>query len=76
MKLNLLAGTIALLFAVQGCSKPEVALAEQTSSPNTTIQQGDEQTAEQRYVALVDAYFKDYLRLEPIYATFVGVNDY
>lgn len=76
MKLNLLAGTIALLFAVQGCSKPEVTVAEQTSSPNTTIQKADEQTVEQRYVALVNAYFKDYLRLEPIYATFVGVNDY
>lgn len=76
MKLSLLAGTIALLLSVQGCSKPEVALAEQTSSPNITAPQANEQTAEQRYVALVDAYFKEYLRLEPIYATFVGVNDY
>lgn len=76
MKLGLLAGSIALIFTLQGCSKPEVTAVQQNSSANTTAVQGETQTAEQRYLALVDAYFKDYLNLEPIYATFVGVNDY
>ena len=76
MKLGLLAGSIALIFTLQGCSKPEVTAVQENSSANTPAVQGETQTAEQRYLALVDAYFKDYLKLEPIYATFVGVNDY
>lgn len=76
MKLGLLAGSIALIFTLQGCSKPEATAVQENSSANMTAVQGETQTAEQRYLALVDAYFKDYLKLEPIYATFVGVNDY
>lgn len=76
MKLGLLAGSIALILTLQGCSKPEVTAVQENSSANMTAVQGETQTAEQRYLALVDAYFKDYLKLEPIYATFVGVNDY
>ncbi|MCU8081796.1 DUF885 domain-containing protein [Shewanella sp. SM23] len=76
MKLGLLAGSIALIFTLQGCSKPEVTAVQENSSANMTAVQGETQTTEQRYLALVDAYFKDYLKLEPIYATFVGVNDY
>ncbi|WMB71573.1 DUF885 domain-containing protein [Shewanella oncorhynchi] len=76
MKLGLLAGSIALIFTLQGCSKPEVTAVQENSSANTPAVQGETQTAEQRYLALVDAYFKDYLKLEPIYATFVGVNNY
>lgn len=75
MKLSLLAGSIALMFVLQGCSKPEVSLAD-ASSTTSMASQSSEQTAEQRYLALVDGYFKDYLKLEPIYATFVGVNEY
>ncbi|MGI2152701.1 DUF885 domain-containing protein [Shewanella oncorhynchi] len=76
MKLGLLAGSIALILTLQGCSKPEATAVQENSSANTTAVQGETQTAEQRYLAFVDAYFKDYLKLEPIYATFVGVNDY
>lgn len=76
MKLSLLAGTIALVFALQGCSKPETMAAAQEGSTQAAPAQTETQTAESKYVALVDAYFKDYLKLEPIYATFVGVNDY
>lgn len=76
MKLGLLAGSIALIFTLQGCSKPEATAVQENSSANTTAVQDETQTAEQRYLALVDAYFKDYLKLEPIYATFVGVNDH
>ncbi|MCU8037281.1 DUF885 domain-containing protein [Shewanella oncorhynchi] len=76
MKLGLLAGSIALILTLQGCSKPEATAVQENSSANTPAVQGETQTAEQRYLALVDAYFKDYLKLEPIYATFVGVNDY
>ncbi|HCE50441.1 MAG TPA: DUF885 domain-containing protein, partial [Shewanella baltica] len=76
MKLGLLAGSIALIFTLQGCSKPEATAVQENSQANAVAEQGETQTAEQRYLALVDAYFKDYLKLEPIYATFVGVNDY
>lgn len=76
MKLGLLAGSIALIFALQGCSKPEATAVQENSQSNAVAEQGETQTAEQRYLSLVDAYFKDYLKLEPIYATFVGVNDY
>ncbi|MGL5668276.1 MAG: DUF885 domain-containing protein, partial [Shewanella sp.] len=69
MKLSLLAGAIALVFALQGCSKPETTAAVQEgSAPSAPAQaQTETQTAESKYVALVDAYFKDYLKLEPIY---------
>ncbi|MGL5393963.1 MAG: DUF885 domain-containing protein, partial [Shewanella sp.] len=77
MKLSLLAGTLALALALQGCSKPETNVVAQDGSTSAAAQaQAETQTAESRYLALVDAYFKDYLKLEPIYATFVGVNDY
>lgn len=76
MKLGLLAGSIALIFALQGCSKPEATAVQENSQSNAVAEQGETQTAEQRYLSLVNAYFKDYLKLEPIYATFVGVNDY
>lgn len=76
MKLGLLAGSIALIFTLQGCSKPEATAVQENSQANAVAEQGETQTAEQRYLALVDAYFKDYLKLEPIYATFVGVHDY
>ncbi|MGL4712283.1 MAG: DUF885 domain-containing protein, partial [Shewanella sp.] len=76
MKLGLLAGSIALIFTLQGCSKPEVTAVQENSSANAVADSGKPQTAEQRYLALVDAYFKDYLKLEPIYATFVGVNEH
>ncbi|MGL6121850.1 MAG: DUF885 domain-containing protein [Shewanella sp.] len=76
MKLGLLAGSIALIFTLQGCSKPEVTAVQENSSANAVADSGKTQTAEQRYLALVDAYFKDYLKLEPIYATFVGVNEH
>lgn len=76
MKLSLLAGTLALMLALQGCSKPEANLSQESRSAKATSEQSDRQTAEQEYLALVDTYFNDYLKLEPIYATFVGVNDY
>lgn len=76
MKLGLLAGSIALIFTLQGCSKPEATAVQENSQANAVAEQGETQTAEQRYLALVDAYFKDYLKVEPIYATFVGVNHY
>jgi len=76
MKLNVVAGTIALVLTLQGCSKPETTVVTQEGATQTPATQAENQTAESRYVALVDGYFKDYLKLEPIYATFVGVNDY
>ncbi|MBO1272816.1 DUF885 domain-containing protein [Shewanella sp. 4t3-1-2LB] len=34
------------------------------------------QTVDKQYLDIVDQYFKAYLKLEPLYATFAGVNDY
>ncbi len=87
MKITGLAGTIALFLALQGCSEPDTTQsaspngmntpAEAVTAQNSTAQGlEDSQNAQSRYLALVDSYFKAYLKLEPIYATYVGVNDY
>ncbi|QYJ77683.1 DUF885 domain-containing protein [Shewanella acanthi] len=74
MRISLIAGAMALAFTLQGCSKPQIAQSESSAAPSAA--QVTAQTAEAKYSTLVDAYFKDLLKLEPLYATFVGVNDY
>ncbi|MCH1931617.1 DUF885 domain-containing protein [Shewanella sp. A25] len=74
MRISLLAGAMALAFTLQGCSKPQIVQSGSSAAPSAAQVQA--QTAEAKYSALVDAYFKDLLKLEPLYATFVGVNDY
>lgn len=74
MKKTLLTVAIASLLSLQACS-------EQTSPNNSSTAslqsaQQSSQTAAQAYNALADDYFKALLALEPIYATYVGVNDY
>lgn len=84
MNKTLLALSIGLVISLTACSDSEnntnaplttaaglVSETEVKSSKNLEIQK-----EEQAYLVLVDQFFKDNLALEPIYATFVGVNDY
>ncbi|WP_394204037.1 DUF885 domain-containing protein [Shewanella waksmanii] len=75
MNKNILTLAMASVLALSACSQDKTV----TSSANTAqkpVEAAAEQSAEQAYMALVDQYFKDVLKLNPIYATYVGVNDY
>ncbi|RPA62026.1 DUF885 domain-containing protein [Shewanella frigidimarina] len=75
MNKTLLALTVSLLLAAQGCSEATTV----SSAPETTAESSAAvmlQSASEQYLAMVDNFFNDQLKLEPIYATFVGVNDY
>ena len=83
MRRALLAVSIGLVLGVSGCSENNNSENTVTSNSVSTAvadpsQPSEKQTlsVEQAYLALVDDFFNDYLKLEPIYATFVGVNDY
>ncbi|MGL4834008.1 MAG: DUF885 domain-containing protein, partial [Shewanella sp.] len=76
MKLSLLAVTIGLGFSLLACSKPQAPTLTKDNQPNNTASVSQQQSPDARYLALVDSYFTDYVKLEPIFATFVGVNDY
>ena len=75
MNKTLLAVTIGLALSLQACSKVET-LTETSTAKTPAVEQTTQMTAEESYLALVDQYFNDYLKLEPLVATFVGVNDY
>lgn len=75
MKKTILAMAIAASTILVGCSEAQQGTQATVAAKQTTIS-GSTQTAEQAYLALADNYFNDSLKLEPIYATFVGVNDY
>ncbi|MCL1049489.1 DUF885 domain-containing protein [Shewanella abyssi] len=75
MKKAIVALSISMVLGMAGCGdKVNTQLKEADTAKSAPL--GQEQTVEQTYLALVDNYFKDQLALEPIYATFVGVNDY
>lgn len=74
MNKTVLAMTIAMSLALVGCSDAQNSSVNTESTKVAKV--AEVQTAEQTYLALVDSYFKETLKLEPIYATFVGVNDY
>lgn len=74
MNKTLLALSVSLLLATQGCSD-NAKTSEVVNSTPASVDQAVEQTASEKYLAMVDA-FNEQLKLEPIYATFVGVNDY
>ncbi|MCJ8304051.1 MAG: DUF885 domain-containing protein, partial [Shewanella sp.] len=83
MRRAFLAVSIGLVLGITGCSDNENPASKDTSSTVigassevSQTSQNVQASAEQAYLALVDDFFKDYLKLEPIYATFVGVNDY
>ena len=78
MNKTLLALTISALMAMAGCSDKDTSASQTTNSAPAADKVAGVQTqsAEQVYLELVDRYFDDMLKLEPMYATFVGVNDY
>ncbi|PKH53654.1 DUF885 domain-containing protein [Shewanella sp. Choline-02u-19] len=75
MKKAIVALSISMVLGMTGCGdKANTQLNESDVDKSTQLSQ--QQTVEQAYLVLVGNYFKEYLALEPIYATFVGVNDY
>lgn len=75
MRFPLAAVSIAVLFSMAGCSSTaSPSNTDAIALANTPLTQP--QTAESRYLALADKFFQEYLKLEPIYATFAGINDY
>jgi len=70
-----LALSVSLLLAAQGCSEGSTvsSVSETTSESSAAVMP---QSAAEQYLAMTDNFFNDLLKLEPIYATFVGVNDY
>lgn len=84
MNKTLLALSIGLIINLTACSDSEnninKPLATDTGSVSKTGNKSSKnleiQKEEQAYLVLVDQFFNDNLKLEPIYATFVGVNDY
>ncbi|GGP51373.1 hypothetical protein GCM10009347_18040 [Shewanella algicola] len=75
MNKTFLALSVSLLLATQGCSD-SAKTSEPVNSAPSSVAQAAEQTASEKYLAMVDAFFNEQLKLEPIYATFVGVNEY
>ncbi len=84
MNKTVVAISIGLVFSLTACydkekntNTPQVTVTDsgQNSVDNSSKNLGD-QKENQAYLALVDQFFNDNLKLEPVYATFVGVNDY
>ncbi|MFT5705498.1 MAG: hypothetical protein ACI8SK_001457 [Shewanella sp.] len=84
MNKTVVAISVGLVLSLTACYDKEKHTNE---SQMTTVDVGqksvanssenlDMQKESQAYLALVDQFFKDHLMLEPVYATFVGVNDY
>ena len=72
MRFPLTAVSMVVLLTVTGCSTAQ----NKISTPQATAAVQQNQTAESRYLALADKFFQEYLKLEPLYATFAGINDY
>ncbi|MCL1148030.1 DUF885 family protein [Shewanella sp. 10N.261.52.F9] len=78
MRKAVLALSIGAIIGLTACGDNETQQAAQKvqASETSQTQVGQKLSAEETYLALVDNYFNDKLKLEPIYATYVGVNDY
>ncbi|WP_028773527.1 DUF885 domain-containing protein [Shewanella waksmanii] len=76
MKKGILTLAIASALTLSACSQEKNSQVTANSDVKQTTETAAKQSAEQAYLALVDQYFKDVLQLNPIYATYVGVNDY
>ncbi|MEZ9197301.1 DUF885 family protein [Shewanella sp. 10N.286.54.B9] len=75
MKKAIVALSISMALAMTGCGEKSNSQLNEIDTAKTPVA-SQEQTVEQAYLLLVDKFFKDLLKLEPIYATFVGVNDF
>ncbi len=75
MNKTLLAMIFTTSLTIVGCSEPSTNTQNNLSEEKPFIEI-QVQTPEAAYMALVDQFFKESLKLNPISATFVGVNDY
>ncbi|MCL1065392.1 DUF885 domain-containing protein [Shewanella olleyana] len=76
MQKTLIAMTVSSLLLLQACSEPQTSAPVSQHASSDKIEQTEQKTAADIYNEMADNYFKDVLALEPIYATYVGVNDY
>ncbi len=67
---------VSSLMLLQACSEPQTSVPTSQKTPAEKTEQTEQKTAADIYNEMADNYFKDVLALEPIYATYVGVNDY
>ncbi|WP_133407495.1 DUF885 domain-containing protein [Parashewanella tropica] len=77
MKKSLLFMSISAVLTLPACQDndvQEVQVSSKKQASSVTVE--SQQTAEKVYLDLVDNYFKDQLKLNPLMATFVGNNDY
>lgn len=75
MKKAIVALSISMALAMTGCGDKLNSQLNEVDTGKTPVA-SQERTVEQAYLLLVDKFFKEQLELEPIYATFVGVNDF
>ncbi|MDB2385971.1 DUF885 domain-containing protein [Shewanella sp.] len=75
MKKAIVALSISMALCLSACDN-NANTSTQESNANSQANASQEQTAAQAYLALVDRFFNDKLALEPLYATYVGVDDY
>ncbi|MEZ9820850.1 DUF885 family protein [Shewanella sp. 10N.286.45.A1] len=75
MKKAIVALSISMALAMTGCGDKSNSQLNEVDTGKTPVV-SQERTVEQAYLLLVDKFFKEQLELEPIYATFVGVNDF
>ncbi|MFQ6371811.1 DUF885 domain-containing protein [Shewanella sp. YIC-542] len=73
MKRGFLLSTV--MISVLGMTACSYQAGSGSNVPDAGMQ-AQAQNPEQQYQAIAEGYFKDYLQLEPLYATFVGVNRY
>ncbi|WP_153915503.1 DUF885 domain-containing protein [Shewanella sp. TC10] len=76
MQKTLIAMAVSSLMLLQACSEPQTSVPTSQKTPAEKTEQTEQKTAADIYNEMADNYFKDVLALEPIYATYVGVNDY
>lgn len=74
MKTHYIAASLALMLGLQGCDNSS-RTENHTANPATKTVSA-EQSADQTYLNLVDQYFKDVTKLNPMYATFVGIDEH
>ncbi|RLV60412.1 DUF885 domain-containing protein [Parashewanella curva] len=77
MKKSLLFMAISSVLTLSACQDNDVQETQVTSKKQaSSAVSSKQQSAEKIYLDLVDNYFKDQLKLNPLMATFVGNNDY
>ncbi len=78
MNKRFIALAVSICLGLSACGGPEgnTTVVDSTEKSAANVQATQELSAEKAYLALVDQFFKDKLALEPMYATFVGVNDF